>query len=110
MLSAYMEAVKPEGIRSVAEVPSGIHRWEAKVSALKNRYDEEIKESLKSAILVGMLPKEFQDMVLQFFSGSKQFKFEEVRDYVISVANNRAQWARPTPNLDAVDGEERGGR
>ena len=44
---------------------SGIHRLEAKVANLKNRWDEDLKDDLKFAILIGMFPTEYEDMILQ---------------------------------------------
>ena len=95
--------MKPEGIKSGMDVVAGIHKSEAKTAARKHPFDEGINERLKSAILIGMLPKEFQDMVLQTFAVSADFKFEGIRDYVINVANNRAQLNKPSPHLNAME-------
>ena len=43
----------------------GIQRWENKVTSLRVRYDEEVGHALKLALLVGMLPTEFQEMIMQ---------------------------------------------
>ena len=63
--------------------------WEAEAAALKNHFDEGINEQLKSAILIGMLPKEYQDMVLQTFAVSADFKFEGIRDYKNNTLKKR---------------------
>ena len=60
------------------------------------------------AIVVGMLPKEFQDMVLQIHSvGGNRGKvtYVEMRDYVINVAQQKAQMRKPTRlEVNAMDG------
>ena len=66
LLQSYLEVVSPRPIRNVLDVANCIHHWEAKCAALKSRYDEDLGENLKLAILVGMLPKDFQDVVLHW--------------------------------------------
>ena len=88
------------------DLTKGIHKWEADIASLKNRFDEGINEILKSAILIGVIPKEYQDMVLQTFAVSTDFQFSGTRDYIINVANNRAQMNKPTPNVGSVEGEQ----
>ena len=64
--------VAPGGIRNSGEVISGIHKWEAKEALLRSRFDEVMSDKLKLAIMVGMLPKEYQEMVLQKYSGGAE--------------------------------------
>ena len=106
MLQAYLSVVKPEGIKSVMDLTKGIHKWEADIASLENRFDEGIKERLKSAILIGMIPKEYQDMVLQTFAVSTDFQLSGIRDYIINVANNRAQMNKPTLHVGSLEGSQ----
>ena len=62
------------------EVISGIHRWETKGSVLRSRYDEDLKETLKLAISIGMMPKEYQDLIWQQGVGKKDLEYEASRD------------------------------
>ena len=62
LLQAFLEVVNPPALRGLSDVVKGIHTWEAKVGMLADRYNEILGAQLKTAILVGMLPKEFQDM------------------------------------------------
>jgi hypothetical protein len=104
LLQAFLEVVNPQGIKSLVDVVSGIHKWEAKVALLKSRFSKEVDGDFKLAILVGMLPKEFQDMVLQNSSIMTEISYEGSRDYVLSVANQKMQMIRPTPmDVGAVD-------
>ena len=64
MLRSYLDVVTPSAIKGVKDVVSGIHKWEGKVTALGSRHGEHLNGKMKLAILIGMIPKEFQDMVL----------------------------------------------
>ena len=86
------------------EIAPGIHKWEAKVAALKNRYEQDLGDNRKLAIWVGMLPKEYQDMVLQNSTMMSQIKYDAARDYVLNVASQKMQMACPVPmDVGAVD-------
>ena len=103
MLQAYLGVVRPAGIRSVMDVPKGIQAWESDTASLQNRFGEEVSEKIKAALLVGMRPKEFQDMVLQQYAKEEGLQFTEVRDYVMNIALNRVQMNTPKPNLGSLD-------
>ena len=64
LLQGYLEVVSPGAIQGTEDMIPGIHKWEGKVACLKTRYNESLSDSLKLAIFVGMLPKEYQDVVL----------------------------------------------
>ena len=86
------------GIRSSGDVISGIHHWEAKEAVLKSRFEEQMTDKLKLAIMLEMLPKEYQEMVLQSDNvGSKEPTYEGMRDHVINVAQQKIQMRRPNP-------------
>ena len=61
LLQSYLEVLRPGSIKGVMEIVSGIHQWGAKVSALKSRCEEDLGDNLTLAILVGMLPMDYQD-------------------------------------------------
>ena len=69
-----------------------------KEALLRSRFDEEMSDKLKVAIMVGMLPKEYQEMVLQSYSGGgRDPTYEGVRDYVVTVAQQKRQLRKPSP-------------
>ena len=114
LLQAYLEVVAPSGMKNSGEVISGIHKWETKEALLRSRFEESMSDKLKIAIILGMLPKEYQEMVLQSYNGGgKEPTYEGVRDYVISVAQQKLQMRKPSSlELGAMDwenGEEFGG-
>jgi hypothetical protein len=93
------------------DIVSGIHKWESRVAILNSRYSEEVNGKLKVAILVGMLPKEFQDMVFQASSqkDGDKIDYEATRDHVLNVANQKMQMLKPTPmDIGTMEDEYKG--
>ena len=109
LLQTLMEALTPGTLRP-KEVVQGIHNWETKIAILKTRYDEELRPMVKLAVLMSILPKDFQEMVLQNGQMQQRITFEGARDYVLHVATQRNQMAQPRPfdvYLMGVGGGER---
>ena len=68
----------------------GVHRWEAKVAAPKSRYQEDLDDTLKQAIFVGMLSKEYQDVIWQSASMTKELRtYENARDHIMNIVNQK---------------------
>ena len=65
LMQAFLEVVIPPPMENVGDTVSEVHRWEARVAALWIRYQEELNDQMKLAILIGMLPREYQDMKVQ---------------------------------------------
>ena len=96
LLHAFTEVVRPKDLKA-SEVSKGIQAWEGKLGALKSRYNEDLNGNIKLAILIGMLPREYQDLVLNTSVLSSQVSYEAMRDNVLRVANQRMHMAQPTP-------------
>ena len=106
-LQQFMEVVSPEGIKKSNDLVSKIHNWEARVVVFLARHEKEtLSENMRLAILVGMLPKEYQEILMQ--SGSlKKMTYASARDNVIQVATQRVQSLKPTPmEIDNVNRDE----
>ena len=54
-------------------------------------------KDLKLAILIGVIPKDYQDMLLQAGITTKKMEYEVCRDRVIQIATQRMQMSQPTP-------------
>ena len=105
LLHAYLEVVSPSGLKS-SELAAGIHKWEMRVGNLQTRYSQTLGGHLKLAIFVGMLPKEFQGLILQNGQTLDKADYAVSRDYVLGIVNQRAQMARPVPmEVGMVGGE-----
>ena len=64
LLQAFLEVVNPPIIKRIGDIVAMVHRWESRVAALKRRYQEDINDQIRLAILMGMLPQEYQDMIM----------------------------------------------
>jgi hypothetical protein len=67
MLGMFLEVVKPGGIKGDKDMIGKISNWETLVGALENRFGEVITENLKTALLIGRLPKEYHDNTLFYY-------------------------------------------
>ena len=106
ILQALLEVVKPTGIKGDKDMVSGILNWELLLGSLENRFGEVLSENLRTAILVGMLPKDHQEMVIEkgILMGGGKLKYQESRDYSIKMAKEKTDRSKPTPiELGAAD-------
>ena len=96
LLQAYLEVITPKPLKA-SEIVVGIGKWENKVCGLRSRYQEDLTDKIKLSIMVGMLPKDFQDLILQNGQNMQTISYGVSRDYIMGIANSRAQMNRPTP-------------
>ena len=89
--------LNPTPIKDVRLLERAVEEWEIKVGKLKVEFDEEFSDTIKVAIITGMIPRDLQDMVFQMGKSGEVLKYREVRDKVMSIASHRAQMATPTP-------------
>jgi len=100
------EVVRPQIIKNSRQLVMAVELWEGKVAALLRDFQQDLGDGIKTAILISMIPREYQDMVFQLGSGQADVEYKEIRDKVVSVAGNRAQMATPTPmDVGQVDRE-----
>ena len=100
------EVVRPQIIKDSRQMVAAVEMWEGKVGALLRDFDQDLGDGIKTAILISMIPREYQDMVFQLGLGQASIEYKEVRDKIVSVAGNRAQMATPTPmDVGQVDRE-----
>ena len=102
LMQCVIEVVNPPLLKNHQGILKGINEWEVKVDGLKMKHNEEISAPVKIAVLVGMLPKEYQDMCFQQATGisteaATQEKYEELRDKVMGMAGQRVSMVTPTP-------------
>ena len=95
-LHAMMGVMRPKEITDGKKIGRSIDEWEMKVSVLKRDFGEEVSESMKLAIFVGMMPRDIQEMVYQGM-GSAKLDYKTARDKVRSLVEHRANMARPVP-------------
>ncbi len=103
LLQASLDVVGPPALKSVNDVLSGVPKWEGKIASLFNRHREELSDQMRLAIFINMMPKEYQDVGMQMSVGRK-LKYEELRDHILGLANQKAALGRPVPmDTNAID-------
>jgi len=95
VLQAHLEVVSPPSLKP-SEIIGGIHKWELKVAVLKERHQETLGPTLKLAILLGMIPKEYSELLIQQgHRGKDKMDYEDSKDWILMVANQRMQMHKP---------------
>ena len=103
LLQASLDVVGPPVLKSVNDVLSGVPKWEGKIACLLNRHREDLSDQMKLAISINMMPREYQDVGMQMSIGRK-LKYEELRDHILGLGNQKAALRRPVPmDTNAVD-------
>ena len=69
LMQCVIEALNPTPLKNHQWILKGITEWEVRVDSLKSKHNESISPSIRIAILVGMLPKAYQDMCFQQATG-----------------------------------------
>ena len=88
--------ISKKALKSEGEIAYGINKWEQRIAGLEMRYNEKFSDPLRLAILVSMLPKEFQDLIWQKGTkGGKPLEYPEAREFVLSLAQNRVAQMKP---------------
>ncbi len=107
LLQCVMEVVNPPTLKNHQGILKGTTEWEVRVDGLKMKHNEEISAPMKIVVVVGVLPKEYQDMCCQQATGvsaDSEVKYIELRDKIMNIANQRMSMTTPTPmDIDAVN-------
>ena len=64
LLQLFCEVITPGALKS-KDIVTGIHSWERKIALLESKFNEKITGNIKLAVLIGMLPKDYQDIAMQ---------------------------------------------
>ena len=88
------EVVRPQIIKDSRQMVAAVEMWEGKVGSLLRDFDRDLGDGIKTAILISMTPRQYQDMVFQLGMGQASVDYKEVRDKIV---RNRAQMPTPTP-------------
>ena len=106
LLQCVSNVISPPQVKNIKDLPRALQEWEALTAKLSRDFSEVLSENVRIAVLVGMLPKDFQELVFQWGSLGKDLGFAEVRDKVLTIATHRAQMAQPVPmDIGAMEGD-----
>ena len=113
-VKAINQAMNPIKITDPKKADVMIDLWEDKVSKLMIEYNEQLSNKVKLAALYGMLPKDFQEKVLDKCSVNwDQVKEEEagkilntLKEDIKNIAKSRKDACAPTPmECDQITGK-----
>ena len=96
LLQLFCEVITPGGLK-FKDIVTGIHSWERRIALLETKLNESITENIKLAVLIGMLPKDYQNMAMQNVGLMLDMKYKEIMDYIIIVATQKMSMYKPTP-------------
>ena len=94
LLQCVVEVVNFPALKNHQGILKGITEWEVRADGLKMKHNEDISAPIKIAVLVSMLPKEYQDICFQQATGmsseaATETKYAELRDKIMSMAGQR---------------------
>jgi hypothetical protein len=94
-LIAMLAVMNPKKVKEVRFLASAIEDWEVKVKGLGAEHDITVDPKIKTAVLTSMCPEEVQNLIFQWHD--TKTTFEELRDKVVALSQNRAGEAKPKP-------------
>ena len=103
-LISMLAVMSPKKVKEIRHLASAIEEWEAKVKALNVEHDIEVDEKIQVAILTSLCPGDVQDLVFQW--ADDKAKYNDIKDKIVALAQNRAAMSKPMPmEVDMVKEE-----
>ena len=107
-LQCFMEVVQCREVKDKREVNTAIINWLRKVTKLESEFKESLSPSLRTALLISMLPKDTQASALQQVDmkedsddpSQREDVFKDIIANIQSVFNSEV--ARSTPTMGGV--------
>ena len=104
-LQSFMEVVQCSEVKDKREVNTVINNWLRRVARLQSEFKETLSATLRTALLISMLPKDMQVSALQQVGMKddtedevlREGVFKDIIDKVRSVINSEISRATPTP-------------
>jgi hypothetical protein len=94
-LMAMLNVMSPKKVKEIRFLAAAVEDWEVKVKGLGAEHDITIDPKIKSAVLTAMCPEEVQNLVFQWMDNKTTY--DELRDKVVTLSQNRAAEAKPKP-------------
>ena len=82
------KSVNPTKIKKLSEVMGMIEKWEACVRRLKTDFNEDLSNSLKTGILMEMMPSDVAEHMTQKVEDDD--KYEDVKEMVLRYVETKA--------------------
>ena len=94
-LVAMLAVMSPKKVKEVRFLSSAVEDWEVKVKGLGAEHDITVDNKIKSAVLTAMCPEEVQNLIFQWMDNKTTY--DDLRDKVVALSQNRAGEAKPKP-------------
>jgi hypothetical protein len=94
-LMAMLSVMNPRKVKDVRFLSGAVEDWEVKVKGLGADHDVTIDNKIKSAVLTAMCPEDVQNLIFQWMDSKTTY--EDLRDKVVALSQNRAADAKPKP-------------
>jgi hypothetical protein len=102
-LMAMLSVMNPKKVKDIRYLSAAVEDWEVKVKGLGAEHDVTIDSKIKSAVLTAMCPEEVQNLIFQWMD--TKTTYDDLRDKVVALSQNRAGEAKPKPmEVDQVRG------
>jgi hypothetical protein len=102
-LMSMLSVMNPKKVKEVRFLSAAVEDWEVKVKGLGAEHDITIDSKIKSAVLTAMCPEEVQNLIFQWMDNKTTY--DDLRDKVVALSQNRAGEAKPKPmEVDQVQG------
>jgi hypothetical protein len=102
-LIAMLAVMSPKKVKETRLLAGAIEEWECRVKSLGSDHDIVLDDKIQVAVLTSLCPNEVQDLIFQW--ADDKARYQEIRDKVVALAQNRAGISRPVPmEVDAVHG------
>jgi hypothetical protein len=89
------EVTSPPPVRDIRDVDAALARWEQKVKTLSKEFGENPSNTMKIAIVTGMMPPAVQDFI--YTNVDEKAMIEAVIEKIRSVTGNKVAMMEPTP-------------
>jgi hypothetical protein len=104
-LISMLAVMTPKKQKEIHLLAAAIEEWEMKVKSLGTDHDITIDDKIKQAVLTSMCPEEVQNLIFQWADSATQY--EDIKDKVISLSQNRSAERKPKPmEIDWVRWED----
>jgi hypothetical protein len=102
-LISMLAVMSPKKVKEIRFLSGAVEDWEVKVKALGAEHDITLDSKIKSAVLTSMCPEEVQNLIFQWMDNKTTY--EDLRDKVVALSQNRAGEAKPKPmEVDQIKG------
>ena len=84
-----LDAIRPNKVKDVKVLLRALEEWEGKLRELEQETGEKLGESIKLAMLVGMVPRDLQDEIFKGAENGTALGYTGARDKIKRITGTR---------------------